>query len=37
MTEVVAALIGDKGPFMIWQRPAHKVRGLLGTFWRELI
>ena len=32
MTEVVAALIWDNGKFMICQRPAHKVRGLLWEF-----
>lgn len=32
MTEVVAALIWDKGEFMICQRPAHKARGLLWEF-----
>ena len=32
MTEVVAALIWDKGRFMICQRPAHKARGLLWEF-----
>ena len=32
MTEVVAALIWDKDKFMICQRPAHKVRGLLWEF-----
>ncbi len=30
--EVVAALIWDKGKFMICQRPAHKERGLLWEF-----
>ena len=29
MTEVVAALIWNKDEFMICQRPAHKVCGLL--------
>lgn len=29
MTEVVAALIWERGKFMICQRPAHKARGLL--------
>ncbi|MBQ7999659.1 MAG: (deoxy)nucleoside triphosphate pyrophosphohydrolase [Ruminococcus sp.] len=32
MTEVVAALIWDDDKFMICQRPAHKVRGLLWEF-----
>ena len=32
MVEVVAALIWDKDKFMICQRPAHKVRGLLWEF-----
>ena len=32
MTEVVAALIWDKEKFMIYQRPAHKARGLLWEF-----
>ena len=32
ITEVVAALIWDKGKFMICQRPAHKARGLLWEF-----
>lgn len=32
MTEVVAALIRDKGRFLICQRPAHKPRGLLWEF-----
>ena len=32
MTEVVAALIWDQDKFMIWQRPAHKARGLLWEF-----
>ncbi len=32
MTEVVAALIWDKGRFMACQRPAHKARGLLWEF-----
>ena len=32
MTEVVAALIWDKGRFLICQRPAHKARGLLWEF-----
>ena len=32
MIEVVAALIWDKDKFMICQRPAHKVRGLLWEF-----
>ena len=32
MTDVVAALIWDKGRFMICQRPAHKARGLLWEF-----
>lgn len=32
MTEVVAALIWDKGRFMICQRPAHKARALLWEF-----
>ena len=32
MTEVVAALIWDKGKFMICQRPACKARGLLWEF-----
>ena len=32
MTEVVAALIWDNERFMICQRPAHKVRGLLWEF-----
>ena len=31
-TEVVAALIWDQDKFMICQRPAHKVRGLLWEF-----
>lgn len=30
--EVVAALVQDEGFFMICQRPAHKVRGLLWEF-----
>ena len=32
MTEVVAALIWDKGRFLICQRPANKARGLLWEF-----
>lgn len=32
MTEVVAALIWNQDKFMICQRPAHKVRGLLWEF-----
>lgn len=32
MTEVVAALIWQGDKFMICQRPAHKVRGLLWEF-----
>ncbi len=32
MVEVVAALIWDKNKFMICQRPAHKVRGMLWEF-----
>lgn len=32
MTEVVAALIGCDGRFLICQRPAHKARGLLWEF-----
>ena len=32
MVEVVAALIWDNDKFMICQRPAHKVRGLLWEF-----
>ena len=32
MVEVVAALIWDKGKFMICQRPAHKTRALLWEF-----
>ena len=32
MTEVVAALIWNQDQFMICQRPAHKVRGLLWEF-----
>ena len=32
MVEVVAALIWDRGRFMICQRPAHKARGLLWEF-----
>lgn len=32
MVEVVAALIWKNGKFMICQRPAHKVRGLLWEF-----
>ena len=32
MVEVVAALIWDADRFMICQRPAHKVRGLLWEF-----
>lgn len=32
MTEVVATLIWDKNKFMICQRLAHKVRGLLWEF-----
>ena len=32
MTEVVAALIWDGEKFMICQRPAHKMRGLLWEF-----
>ena len=32
MTEVVAALIWEKERFLICQRPAHKVRGLLWEF-----
>lgn len=32
MTEVVAALVWDGDRFMICQRPAHKMRGLLWEF-----
>ncbi len=32
MTEVVAALIWEKGRFLICQRPAHKARGMLWEF-----
>ncbi len=32
VTEVVAALIWNKGRFMACQRPAHKARGLLWEF-----
>ena len=32
VTEVVAALIWDGHRFLIWQRPAHKARGLLWEF-----
>lgn len=32
MVGVAAALIWDKGRFMICQRPAHKTRGLLWEF-----
>ena len=32
MTEVVAALIGNKNQFLICQRPANKARGLLWEF-----
>lgn len=32
MTQVVAALIREKGRFMICQRPAEKARGLLWEF-----
>jgi len=32
MIEVVAALIWDKGKFLICQRPAHKARALLWEF-----
>lgn len=32
MVEVVAALIWQKGRFLICQRPAHKARGLLWEF-----
>ncbi len=32
MTEVVAALIWERGKFMICQRPANKARGLLWEF-----
>ena len=32
MTQVVAALIWDKDRFLICQRPAHKMRGLLWEF-----
>ena len=32
MVEVVAALIWDRGRFMICRRPAHKARGLLWEF-----
>ena len=32
MVEVVAALIWDKGKFLICQRPAHKARALLWEF-----
>ena len=32
MIDVVAALIWDQDKFMICQRPAHKVRGLLWEF-----
>lgn len=35
MTEVVAALVWDKDKFMIYQRPAHKARGLLWEFVGE--
>lgn len=31
-TEVVAALIWEQDKFMIYQRPAHKARGLLWEF-----
>ena len=31
-TEVVAALIWDGDRFLVWQRPAHKARGLLWEF-----
>ena len=32
MTEVVAALIWDRGRCLICQRPAHKARGMLWEF-----
>ena len=32
MTEVVAALVWDRGRFLICQRPAHKARGMLWEF-----
>lgn len=32
MVEVVAALIWEKGKFMICQRPAHKSSGMLWEF-----
>lgn len=32
MTEVVAALIWDRGRFLICQRPAHKAQGMLWEF-----
>ena len=32
MAEVVAALIWNRGKFLICQRPAHKARGLLWEF-----
>ena len=32
VTEVVAALVWDNNKFMIYQRPAHKARGLLWEF-----
>lgn len=32
VTEVVAALIWDRGRLLICQRPAHKARGLLWEF-----
>ena len=32
MTEVVAALIWERGRFLICQRPAHKARGMLWEF-----
>lgn len=37
MTEVVAALIWQGDKFMICQRPAHKVRGLLWEFVGEKV
>ena len=35
ITEVVAALIWDKGKFMICQRPVHKARGCCGSLLVE--
>ena len=32
MTEVVVALIWDRGRFLICQRPAHKAQGMLWEF-----